>query len=202
MCTCVAHACSARSRPRSDAERAPQRQPPMLAWHTCDHYFYYGNAMSLLISPINAKQQIPSLLIHPIRTAKEHCNFWRLRIATKFRQSPGSHQQSISVVRMSKHVAEMLFVLLITHAFWAVPTLAATQPAPRAAVVDGLPQTIPLTLLLGNAKYRNPQVRTEACLGNSIWHRRNAAATPQQPQIDHSAVPAMHQQRRWVIVQP
>jgi hypothetical protein len=50
------------------------------------------------------------------------------------------------------------------HAFcWMLLSLACVaagkQQQQRAAVVDGLPEVIPLKLLLGNSKYRNPQVR-------------------------------------------
>jgi hypothetical protein len=50
---------------------------------------------------------------------------------------------------------------------WAT-TAADAQQQGKPAVVDGLSDMIPIQLLLGNAKYRNPQVSTQAVCYNLL----------------------------------
>lgn len=65
--------------------------------------------------------------------------------------------------------SSLVVLLLACGQLWHAQPAAAQ--ANRTSVVSGLPKVIPLPLLLGNTKYRNPQVRVRrvwVCLaGNS-----------------------------------
>jgi hypothetical protein len=74
---------------------------------------------------------------------------------------------------------------LATLLLWAT-TAADAQQQGRPAVVDGLPDMIPIQLLLGNAKYRNPQVRTQTvCIKCAPASWTHAAAVRQSGSPSH-----------------